>query len=279
MQKTFLRSFALLSTFLLVASSFSPAAFAEHDPTTPAKRYEPKEENIDLGDFSAAKCDGGAVWVTDLSPDQYLNLLSQSEYIAKSELGKIAAFGNQQVQGEQDALNKANIYEDPSVGRMNDKFLLNTKYQPVILADVLKNRRVDPYENNCHLNRLVTTGFVQYAARTDQNIRFCGQLGDTDCEGGATQNSKLGALQGEMNELTKLLNYVKDTSADTIHANFEKQVKEPLVKLGFNTAENTVALNSAQTDLKGGGSDAERKRPLAVLVSDFAQKKKQHFQA
>ncbi len=179
-------------TFLmlvLITSLFWPYAYAIK---TPQPKQEYKKLNMlqyyslgqlvsqtggGSGSSSSGAC-ANIVQTVSLNATEYKNLINVFNH------SLIDGFGNLEREKQQEELDKADLSENPGVNDVKNQMIMTASGKPMMIFDTLQHSAAPATASTCYLNNIVTQGYMSYASKVDQNIRFCSEYGAGACENG-----------------------------------------------------------------------------------------------
>ena len=165
----------------LFISLFWPYAYAIKPAATQTNEKPSKLNLLERQLRTASGIRGscvGKVETVSLSADEYEKLVESVNNSIYS------GFGNAERADSQKELQDADVSLNPGVNEAKNQFITTASGQPMFVFDTMQFSAKPATAETCYLNNIITRGYMSYAAKVDQNVRFCSQYGDGACENG-----------------------------------------------------------------------------------------------
>lgn len=215
----------------------------------------------------------GEVFTTALNWTDYQNLLALTAQ-------EWDAFGNPAQAEFEESLENAGLTDDISVLQTQNQFLIGEGGKTFMVYDLLKNRLLDSDSARaCYLSRVVTTGYMSYATKVDENIRVCSQYPDIICEVGKLSTEDVEQIDRAEEALEKAVKVDRETQKplDEINWNEVKmnvdsetrdRIEEKLVEGDYYSAIE-IAKGYSSSELSRFKSAFETS-PLNIIESNHS---------
>ena len=198
----FKREMIIFTALTLFISLFWPYAYTIKEPYSRTSISQYKKVNL-LSEELRQSIEGGVnkggcadvVETVSLDADDYKAL---SEAYNKST---IDLFGNEKRYESQKELDSADVSENPGVNQAKNQYITTANGDIMYVFNAMQHSATPLTPETCYLNNIISKGYMSYASKEDQNIRFCGKYGAEPCEIGRYSINKIDKIGNKIKEI------------------------------------------------------------------------------